>query len=517
MMKKFHTNTISQRLTQASRLVPAADTIRAYHSSMARSLLVGMLLGLLLWPASGARLATGLTTASTSAATLTQTAVPCQIEPNRGRQAATVSVTLTLGPDVALNPLALALLLFQPELVLNATTVSFRPAGIQARLFQVSLDPTGKVTYTGAFVVDSNAEVGPRDVTLRADLSPLGGPVLEYGCSRAFTVEGGGFVSFYNGPPIFTLPMENPSEPPCGCRAEPSYSRGIGQVEVAERCGRRRPPIINILYQGISNDAGAATVFLHNGEFNHMVTDLEIPGRGFNWKFERKYRSGVIFEGPLGHNWEFNYNRRLFVQPDGAVVRMDGYGRADRYELVENRYVSPNGFYTTLVRNRDGSFTERDRSGTTVTYAVPFPNGLAPMTSLSDRDGNTMRFIYNDLGQLVRVLDTLGRPIEYRYNADTGRLIEVQDFAGRSIKFSYDGDGNLVAVTSPAVTGTPTAMTSRRAKLNGTVTSSVLVCTNTCNTIWSASRRQTKSPQADRRVSASNTTPIPARPRSSAC
>jgi len=204
----------------------------------------------------------------------------------------------------------------------------------------------------------------------------------------------------------------------------------------------------------VKNDVGHDSVYLHSGEFYLYEVDLEIPGRGFNWRFERKYRSGIFFDGPLGHNWEFNYNRRLFVEPDGSVLRMDGYGRADRYELTGGGYISPTGFYTGLVRNTDGTFTERDRNGTKVFYSRPDANGIARMTELRDRNGNRMRFEYNAQGQLIRVIDTLGRPIVYRYNANR-RLIEVEDFTGRKIRFEYDRNGDLVAVTSPAVVGTP--------------------------------------------------------------
>jgi RHS repeat-associated protein len=66
-----------------------------------------------------------------------------------------------------------------------------------------------------------------------------------------------------------------------------------------------------------------------------------------------------------------------------------------------------------------------------------------------------MQFAYNSQGQLSRVLDTLGRAYLYHYDAVTGRLIEVDDFTGRFVKYSYDFHGDLLAVTSPAVTGTP--------------------------------------------------------------
>src|SRR4029077_8384350 len=118
-------------------------------------------------------------------------------------------------------------------------------------------------------------------------------------------------------------------------------------------------------YAGIAQDAGGWTVYFHNGEFFHAVVDLEIPGRGFNWKLARTYRSGMNFNGPLGHNWEFNYNRRLFVMPGGAALRMDGFARADGYmPKGDGTFSAPTGFYTGLTRNADGSFTEREANGT---------------------------------------------------------------------------------------------------------------------------------------------------------
>jgi RHS repeat-associated protein len=257
-------------------------------------------------------------------------------------------------------------------------------------------------------------------------------------------------VPVFNGPLYFTQQIENATKPACGCSGEPTYNQGIS-IAVKEPC----PKCEKVgMYPGIVQDAGTKTVFLHNGEFSHYTVDLEIPGRGFNWKLERKYRSGVIFNGPLGHGWEFNYNRRLFAEANGSVIRMDGLGRADRYELVGGSYSAPAGFYTRLVRNPDGTFTERDMSGIKAFYSRPDAQGIARLTGLWDRNGNRMRFEYNGEAQLVRVLDTLGRPIVYRYNSER-RLAEVEDFVGRKVRFQYDPNGDLVAMTSPAVSGTP--------------------------------------------------------------
>ena len=221
----------------------------------------------------------------------------------------------------------------------------------------------------------------------------------------------------------------------------------------------------------VGADAGDP-IYLHSGELFLYEVDLRIPGRGFDWTFSRKYRSGITFNGPLGYNWEFNYNRRLVLVTDqnvglintggfsttpktGDAIRMDGMGRVDLYEQQpDGSYHAPAGFYMGLDRLADGSFVERDYRDQTAFYSVPDVQGVAHLTALQDRYGNTMHFSYNAQGQLAEVLDTLGRPIQYAYDAD-GHLAEVTDFFGRSIQLAYDINGDLVEVTSPAVTGTP--------------------------------------------------------------
>jgi RHS repeat-associated protein len=219
------------------------------------------------------------------------------------------------------------------------------------------------------------------------------------------------------------------------------------------------------------NEDSGGSVYLHSGEAFLKRVDQEIPGRGINWRFERTYRSGWFnYVTPLGHNWDFNYNRRIIevtrenekqielrfndAKPSD-VVRIDGQGREDLYVMDHdhNRFNSPSGFYMQLQRNGD-VFTERDRYGNVFTYQPVIGAGeRRPMTRFTDRNGNTMRFQYDDNGRLQFVFDTLGRKIEYFYEGL--RLFRVRDFIGREIRFAYDADTNLVAVTGPSVQGTP--------------------------------------------------------------
>ncbi len=241
---------------------------------------------------------------------------------------------------------------------------------------------------------------------------------------------------------------------------------------VAPVCGSSTSDVPGGSAFGSSQDTANNTVYLHDGESTDPELDLNIPGRGINYQLARAYRSGVYESGPLGHNWSLSYERTLtvvttqnqtelrrsFPMADlGDVVRFDGSSdRADLYvHNADGSYTAPNGFFTALTLNSDGSFTERDQSGMVVDYGVPAADGTAAMTSMSDRQGDTMRFQYNALGELATVIDTLGRPIEYTYSG-TGQLVQVTDFIGRTVTYQYDNQCNLIAVTSPAVAGTPT-------------------------------------------------------------
>ncbi len=234
----------------------------------------------------------------------------------------------------------------------------------------------------------------------------------------------------------------------------PTYSVSIGLA--GSSCGCASPDNPQAAGGAInSQDSGAGHAFLHTGESVQRAVDLVIPGRGLDWRFERSYRSGMNYDGPMGQGWDFNYNRRLAVESSGDVKRMDGLGRSDRYLVSGTNYQAPSGQFTRLVKNPNGSFTESDPHGMKWFYAPTNSLGICKMTNITDRVGNQMVFSYNSQGQLTNVTDTLSRSIVYSYNAD-GRLTNVTDFIGRTLSFGYDANGDLVSATSPAVTGTLT-------------------------------------------------------------
>ena len=195
---------------------------------------------------------------------------------------------------------------------------------------------------------------------------------------------------------------------------------------------------------------GPCEIEAGTGEEIEQVTDLTIPGRGFDFSFTRTYRSQITFNGPIGHNWDYNYLIHLDVDQSGNVTLYNGGGRGDTYVSTgDGSFQSANGHFFVLRREGPG-------------YTLTAPQGMVHefdaggnLVALRDRNLNEMRFHHNDQGQLDVVTDTLSRDIRLLYGLD-GRISELRDFAGRSILYGYDGYGDLVSVRSPVVVGTPT-------------------------------------------------------------
>ena len=187
------------------------------------------------------------------------------------------------------------------------------------------------------------------------------------------------------------------------------------------------------------------------GELLVENVDLEISGRGFPFRFSRTYRSKIIFNGVLGHNWDFSYNKRLILPEasEGDILLSNGFARVDRYmQNADGSFESPAGAYDELFANGDGTFMIRRRDG----FKTHFDT-VGRMVRREDRNGNEMEFRYDDLDRVVTVVDTLGRLIQFEYNAP-GRLKTIRDFSGREVKFGYDALGDLRWVRTPVVTGT---------------------------------------------------------------
>ncbi|MBE9549283.1 MAG: RHS repeat-associated core domain-containing protein [Proteobacteria bacterium] len=210
-------------------------------------------------------------------------------------------------------------------------------------------------------------------------------------------------------------------------------------------------------------DAAAAAIYpaggpivINSGEVRLDRNDLTIPGRGhIHFELQRRYRSQLDYDGPLGYGWDFTYNEYLSIKANGDVDRANGKGRVDTWTRnPDNSYNPPVGYFSTLSREGDGRFLLRETGGFRRYYSA-----IGRLMEYQDRFGNSMSFRYDVAGNLVQVKDTYGRVFEFSYQLFGGRqrLSILRDFSGREVHYDYDSNGDLLTVRSPIVTGTSTA------------------------------------------------------------
>ncbi|MEM0898307.1 MAG: DUF6531 domain-containing protein, partial [Verrucomicrobiota bacterium] len=204
-------------------------------------------------------------------------------------------------------------------------------------------------------------------------------------------------------------------------------------------------------------------VMLATGEFVQEETDMVIKGRGFDFRWDRRYSSREGYLTAQGHNWDFNYN--ISIIPSGRIMRLrHGNANEDPLHQTADGSFGRREFFLNLVRNPDDTWTLSHPDKSEWRFHPcddPADPVCGKIERMVDRNGNTMRFEYNALGQLSRIIDTLDRNIDVAYNAD-GFIESVTDFTGRQCSYEYyaagepgGNFGDLKAFISPRVTGTP--------------------------------------------------------------
>jgi RHS repeat-associated protein len=212
-------------------------------------------------------------------------------------------------------------------------------------------------------------------------------------------------------------------------------------------------------------------IYITTGEFYQETTDLTIPGRGMPFKFTRKYRAQSWYDGPLGYGWDFNYNMRIenigpSTTVNGADVNFyDGAGRIDKYNFAVTTgnnasFTTPDGFYNILeYYSVTDTYTIYESNGTKYTFgANPLISNVYQLTTISDRNDNTITCTYDANARMDSVIDTLGRVISFYYNANS-RIDYFKDWEDRVISFTYTAEGDLASVTSPTTDEYPDGKT----------------------------------------------------------
>ena len=163
------------------------------------------------------------------------------------------------------------------------------------------------------------------------------------------------------------------------------------------------------------------------------------------------YRNQFSYDGPVGNNFDHNYNIYLTENTDSSVNLYNGKLGIFNFPTSGSSYVYNAGLKANLTKNATtGFYTLTYNDGTKYLFGSNLK-----VASIVDVNGNTLSFNYNTDKQLTSVVDTLGRTITYAYNADT-RLQTVTDFNGRTVTLAYytsgDSGGSANDIKSVTVT-----------------------------------------------------------------
>jgi len=192
----------------------------------------------------------------------------------------------------------------------------------------------------------------------------------------------------------------------------------------------------------------------YRGRVEWTDNDLMMAGVGLPLIFQRIYRGSVAtYDGPLGGQWEFNWNKRFVYDTSGGSTRAWFYemGRREEYPYTGSAYTSPIGRYDTLVRTGTPEYVRTDREGIVETYEQePSAATSFRLKKIEDLNNNTLTFSYDGSSLLTKVTDTLARDTTLAFDTN-GRITKITDSSSREWKYAYDGSGNLTAVTTPVV------------------------------------------------------------------
>jgi RHS repeat-associated protein len=104
----------------------------------------------------------------------------------------------------------------------------------------------------------------------------------------------------------------------------------------------------------------------------------------------------------------------------------------------------PDGSVAYSYDNNGNVLTVTDASGT---IAREF-DALNRVTQYTDVRGNTLRYAYDSVGNLVGLTYPDGKLVAYEYDA-AGQLVKVTDWAARVTTYTYDENGRLISTLRP--------------------------------------------------------------------
>ena len=145
----------------------------------------------------------------------------------------------------------------------------------------------------------------------------------------------------------------------------------------------------------------------------------------------------------IGAGWQVASVGRLHTLTDGAILEVgSGHSLWFGWDPITESYVTPQGDFSTLVKNGGGTHTRTLKTGEEFNFDAD-----GRQTSFVDRNDNTVSYAYDAGGKLTSITDSNGLVTTFAYAA--GLLSSITDPAGRATTFNHDANNRLVGITEP--------------------------------------------------------------------
>jgi len=203
-------------------------------------------------------------------------------------------------------------------------------------------------------------------------------------------------------------------------------------------------------------------VDIFSGAFYLEETDLVIPNTILPLGFTRSYQSGAASFGPLGWNWDHNFNIYIRELKTGDIALWRNLHEYI-FRFDGTNFEPPRGAFEKLERVTGITQVFEIAGKGVVMHFERVPGWIdverIPLLWIKDQHGNKLQFTYGAEDKLAEVRDDDDRFFHFDYD-ECGLLVALTDNAGR--KFSYDHDEEtmqLVCVTSPPISDHPDGIT----------------------------------------------------------
>ncbi|MFC1809099.1 RHS repeat-associated core domain-containing protein, partial [Candidatus Omnitrophota bacterium] len=181
-----------------------------------------------------------------------------------------------------------------------------------------------------------------------------------------------------------------------------------------------------------------------NGNAFTTRTDISIPSPGIPLNLACTYNSQDNYDGPFGFGWHSTFDYELLEADDGTVIEVNNEGVVTLFTPNGDGTYSPSvGKYGYLTKHGDGTYTLLQKYGTQYNYTAE-----GNLSSIEDRNGNSLVFLYDGDGILTEVQHSNGKMLTFTANA-SDKIETVMDPSGNVYSYGYDTEGNLVSVTDP--------------------------------------------------------------------